>query len=68
MKNLFIMDPLEKIQVKGDSTYSLMLEAQKRYSSVFMCEPQDIFSKNGMVYGSIVRVLMFLKTRHIFLI
>ena len=53
MKNLFVMDALDIIQPKGDSTYSLMLEAQKRYSSICMCEPQDIFSKNGMVYATI---------------
>ncbi|MBM76031.1 MAG: glutathione synthase [Proteobacteria bacterium] len=56
MNNLFIMDPLDKIQVKGDSTYSLMLEAQKRYNSVYMCTPQELFSKNGNVFGNITKL------------
>ena len=31
MKILYVMDPIEKINVMGDSTFVLMMESQKRF-------------------------------------
>ena len=31
MKILYVMDPVEKINVMGDSTFVLMMESQKRF-------------------------------------
>ena len=47
MKVLFVMDPLDRIQVAGDSTYMLMLEAQARGWEVSFCTPGDLLSEGG---------------------
>ena len=36
------MDPLESIDIRGDSTFALMLEAQRRGHSLFVYEPKDL--------------------------
>ena len=36
------MDPIQHINIKGDSTFALMLEAQKRGHRLFVYEPQDL--------------------------
>jgi glutathione synthase len=45
------MDPIERINIKGDSTFALMLEAQKREHSIFYFTPADLFMKNGCVFA-----------------
>lgn len=47
MKHLFVMDPLEKIRVAGDSTYVTMRECCDRGHSVAMCTPDKLYSFNG---------------------
>ena len=44
---LFVMDPLERINVSGDSTYMLMLEARRRGWPVYFCTPGDLFAVGG---------------------
>lgn len=48
MKTLFVMDPLEKIQVQGDSTYMMMLEARRRGWPVAYCVPTDLYARGGV--------------------
>ena len=36
------MDPLEGIDIRGDSTFALMLEAQRRGHALFAYEPKDL--------------------------
>ena len=47
LKTLFVMDPLDKIDVHGDSTWMQMRDAQSRDWPVFCCEPGDLYSVNG---------------------
>jgi len=42
MKLLFIMDPLARIQIAGDSTFALMLSAQQRRHEIWFCEPRHL--------------------------
>ena len=42
MKLLFVMDPLSVINVEGDSTYVMMLEATRRGWEVWWCTPDDL--------------------------
>ena len=42
MRVLFVMDPLSKINVEGDSTYVMMLEATRRGWETFWCTPDDL--------------------------
>ena len=57
MKILYVMDPIEKINVMGDSTFVLMMESQKRFKSLF-CTPDDLFSVNNLSYGKIKQCLV----------
>lgn len=56
MKHLYVMDPLEVIQVNGDSTYMLMLEANKRGWETFWCTPTDLFAEDGKAFGVVQKV------------
>jgi glutathione synthase len=42
MKFLFVMDPLARIQIAGDTTFALMLEAQTRAHEIWFCEPRHL--------------------------
>ena len=46
------MDPLEKLDLKGDTTFILGLEAIKRGFEVFFYSPKDLIYKNGLVYAN----------------
>ena len=43
VNTLFVMDPLDIIDVSADSTYMMMLEASRRSESVSWCTPADLF-------------------------
>lgn len=42
MKFLFVMDPLARIQIDGDTTFAMMLESQSRGHEVWFCEPNHL--------------------------
>jgi glutathione synthase len=48
----FQMDPIERINITGDSTFALMLEAQKRGARLFYYLPQDLFLRDGCVHAT----------------
>ncbi len=50
------MDPLEVINVEGDSTYMLMLEARRRGGEVFWCTPSDLFALTGRCHAKCQKV------------
>lgn len=56
MKHLFVMDPLDRILVAGDSTYVTMRECSDRGHSVAMCTPNDLFSLSGEARASATEV------------
>ncbi len=43
------MDPIEKIDINGDSTFALALEAQQRGHALFYYGPRDLSWRNGKV-------------------
>src|SRR6202046_5674512 len=43
------MDPIEKIDIGGDSTFALALEAQSRGHSLLYYGPRDLTFRDGMV-------------------
>lgn len=45
------MDPIERINIQGDSTFALLLEAQKRQHSIFYYTPGDLFIRDGCVFA-----------------
>ena len=42
MKLLFVMDPLARLQIAGDSTFAIMLSAQARNHEIWFCEPRHL--------------------------
>ena len=45
------MDPIERINIKSDSTFALLLEAQKRQHSIFYYTPDKLFMRDGRVFA-----------------
>jgi glutathione synthase len=43
------MDPIDRIDIRGDSTFALLLEAQKRGHSMFYYTPQNLALFEGQV-------------------
>ncbi len=57
LRTLFVMDPLDRIQVEGDSTFMLMVEADRRGWPVWMCTPDDLFVADGRAHARARRVV-----------
>ena len=65
------MDPIERIDIRGDSTFALLLEAQKRGHALFYYTPPNlalhgdkrIILVNGKAVGAINRVPLLTETR-----
>lgn len=55
-KHLFIMDPIESINIKKDSTFAVMLAAQKAGHSIYYTEGANLFLRDGNVYANIVPI------------
>jgi glutathione synthase len=45
------MDPIERINIQGDSTFAILLEAQNRQHSIFYYTPDKLFMRNGRVFA-----------------
>ena len=57
MKHLYVavqMDPIEAINITGDSTFALMLEAQARGHALFYYTPHTLSMRDGIV-SAVVR-------------
>ncbi len=52
------MDPVEKIDIRGDSTFAILLEAQKRGHDIFYYTPQNLAlsGKKLLARGAALRV------------
>jgi len=53
VKHLFVMDPLDRIVVAGDSTYVTMRECSDRGHDVWMCTPDQLYSLDGHSYARV---------------
>lgn len=58
-KIAFQMDHISSIDVKMDSTYMLMLEAQRRGFLLYHYTPKDLFLENGIVKAIVSQVELF---------
>ena len=47
------MDPIQKINIKGDSTFALLLEAQKRGHGIGYYTPDRMAQVNGELFASV---------------
>lgn len=48
MRSLFVMDPLDRINVRGDSTYVTMRECRDRGWPVWLCTPEKLTVLDGV--------------------
>lgn len=46
-----VMDQISHIKIKKDSTFAMLLEAQKRHWSLYYMQQEDLFINNGTAYG-----------------
>lgn len=50
------MDPIDDINIKKDSTFAMMLEAQRRNHPIFYMTQSDLFLKEDTVYANMARI------------
>lgn len=62
-----VMDPLDKINVDKDTTFVLMLEAQRRGHEVYFMELDDLFIRGGTPLGRYRRLELAQATPHYYL-
>ena len=55
----FLMDPLESLDLDGDTTFALALEAQKRRHKVSFFKPEDLILKSNDVYANICELELY---------
>jgi len=53
---LVVMDPIESVKTYKDTTFALMLEAQRRQWNLHYCQPKDLYLEQGKVYAAQQRV------------
>ena len=56
LKIAFLMDPLETLDLKGDTTYALALEAQRRDHHISFFKPEDLMFSGNDVLAKICRL------------
>lgn len=59
-----VMDPVEKINIDKDTTFVLMLEAQRRGHEIYFMEVDDLFVRAGTPYGRFRRLDLARATPH----
>lgn len=59
-----VMDPVEKINIDKDTTFVLMLEAQRRGHEVYYMELEDLFIRAGTPFGRFRRIEFARATPH----
>src|SRR5574341_886595 len=67
MRNLkigVVMDPVEKIDIDKDTTFVLMLEAQRRGHELYFMELDDLFIRGGTPHGRFRRLRVARATPH----
>ncbi len=59
MKCGVIMDPITKIKIQKDTTFSILLEAYERSYELYYFEPNDIWFQDGMAWGRSRRLYVY---------
>ena len=47
------MDPIERINIRGDSTFAMLLEARKRGYELQYLELRDLYLRDGRTHGRV---------------
>ena len=56
LKIAFLMDPLERLDLKGDTTFALALEAQRRGHMVYHFTPDELILRSNKVLAKICKL------------
>src|SRR5215510_10182440 len=59
-----VMDPVDKINIDKDTTFVLMLEAQRRGHEIYFLELDDLFIRGGTAHGRYRRLQLARATPH----
>src|ERR1700741_2863072 len=59
-----VMDPVDRINIDKDTTFVLMLEAQRRGHEIYFMELDDLFTRAGTSYGQFRRLDLARATPH----
>ena len=51
LKTGIVMDPIDKIKTYKDSSFAMLLEAQRRGHTLYYMEPENLFAKGGRVFA-----------------
>ena len=51
LKTGVVMDPIDDIKTYKDSTFAMLLEAQRRGHILYYMEPEDLFAEDGRVFA-----------------
>ena len=55
LKIAFLMDPLEKLNLKGDTTFALALEAQQRGHIIYHLTPDELILRSNNVLANVCK-------------
>ncbi|MCF6193514.1 MAG: glutathione synthase, partial [Kangiellaceae bacterium] len=58
-KIAILMDSIHKINIKKDSSFAMLVEAQSRNHELYYLEQQDLLLKNGQVYANMAKLTVF---------
>ena len=61
MKIAIILDPIESIDIKKDTSFAIMLEAQSRNWEIYYLQIADIIQKLDGVYAHAQRIQVYEK-------
>lgn len=53
---LVVMDPIDSVKTQKDTSFALMLEAQRRKWTLYYCQPQDLYLAQGKVKALCQRI------------
>jgi len=59
-----VMDPVDTINIDKDTTFVLMLEAQRRGHEIQVMEAEDLYTRGGTPYGRYRRLQVARETPH----
>ncbi|MSP40130.1 MAG: glutathione synthase [Deltaproteobacteria bacterium] len=59
-----VMDPVDRINIDKDTTFVLMMEAQRRGHEIYFMEVDDLFVRGGAVHGRYRRLQLARATPH----
>lgn len=62
----FVMDPIEKIHIKKDSTFLMMLIAQAQGHTVYYIRPDSMVLRNGRVLADCISLSLYDNPEHFF--